>query len=126
VNYAKTYCELKASLRADIATVKAIRGRLRAYEQSSEKDAELIAKTREELRVKEIIVKDEKTALSKLESELKKMSSDLDDVELKVFTLHYIKGYKLKKIAKKLYFSYSRVKQINKRIKEKMGLKDYT
>lgn len=122
MKYAKIYCELKATLSADIATLKTIRGRLRAYEQSSEKDETVIAKSREAMRVQEIIVNDEKKQLSKLESELKKMSADLDDVELKVFTLHYIKGYKFIKIAKKLYFSYDRVKQINKAIKEKMGV----
>lgn len=117
MKYAKIYCELKATLSADIAALKTIRGRLRAYEQSTEKDETAIAKTREAMRVQEIIVNDGKKQLSKLESELKRLSSDLDDVELKVFTLHYIKGYKLNKIAKKLYFSYDRVKQINKAIK---------
>lgn len=121
MTYAKTYCELKASLHADIAKMKAIRGRIQAYERSGENDADTVAKLREELQIQEVIVNDEKKQLTKLESELKRMSSDLDDVELKVFTLHYIKGYKLKKISKKLYFSYDRVKQINKQIKEKIG-----
>ena len=122
MRYAKKYCELKAELSVNIAYMKTLQGRLRAYEQSEEKDTAEIEKCREQLRVSIIIVNDGKKQLSKLESELKRLSSDLDDVELKIFTLHYIKGLKLTKIAKKLYFSYDRVKQINKTIKEKIGV----
>lgn len=120
MKYAKTYCELKASLSAGIAVQKTIRGRLRAYTQSEDKDLVIIEKCREQLNIQNKIVENDKKQLSKLESELKKLSADLDDVELKIFTLHYIKGYTLKKIAQKLYFSYDRVKQLNKQIKTKI------
>lgn len=122
MRYAKIYCELKASLSAEIATMKSLKGELRILEQNKE-DIQNIEKCKQEWEKQKQIVENQKKQLSKLESELKSLSSDLDDVELKIFTLHYIKGCSLKKIAKKLFFSYDRVKQISRKINEKIGEK---
>ena len=120
--YAKKYCELRADLSANIAIMKVMQGRLRLYKLSEESDVLEVEKHKEKLRIQMLVVENLSKQLIMLETELKRLSIDMNDMELKVFTLHYIKGYKLTKIAQKVYLSYDRVKQINKAIRDSIKI----
>ena len=114
-SYAKKYCEIKAGLSVEEAALDILRDQLRARGGDGVK----LEACRDKLQKQERLVEDMQSRFSRLERELKILSMNLSNNELKVFTLHYIKGYPLKKISKKLYFSYARVKQIHRQIKAK-------
>lgn len=119
-NYAKTYCELEARIMADETALKNYRRVLQDLERAGQGDSDEAVGLRSKVEIFKKMVDYENRNFSTLRSDLKKLSEEFDDVELKVFVLHYIKGYNLKKVAKRLFFSHIRVKQIHQTIRAKI------
>lgn len=111
-NYMKRYTELKACLSVELAAMRITKRRIAACDSNS-------AELERSLEEQSLTISTVREALKKLDRELERLCKDFNDEEHRVFFFHYVKGLSLKAVAKKMHFSYARIKQIKRIIRDK-------
>lgn len=122
MNYQAEFITLRAERRTARKQLRELEQQLRAYKKDPMRINSLIIETEGEIQGTKGLIKKQDDEIRQMRDTVKSLTKNMDNLELQIFYSKYMKGESLKVISKRLKYSYSHVKRISAKIRQKVDV----